>query len=105
MQRDDEEQEDRMPQAPPIIVRVGSVEMDIPRSLGYFGGIAAAVSVGLLEPPLAVAIAAIPFVKMLDRPGVPQPGRFVAEILDGAMQPVGSTGEGTVRIYDETSDD
>ncbi len=94
-----------MPQAPPIVVRVGPVEMDIPRSVGYFGGIAAAVSIGVLEPPLAVAVAAIPFVKMLDRSGVPQPGRFVAEVVDGAMQPVGSTGQGTVRIYDQASDD
>ncbi len=92
-----------MPQENAMVVRVGSVEMDVPRSVGYFGGIALAVGVGLLEPPLAIAIAAIPFVKMLDRRGVPRPGRFVAEVLDGAMQPVGSTGEGTVRISDQTS--
>jgi len=92
-----------MQQANPMVVRVGSVEMDVPRSVGYFGGIAVAVGVGLLEPPLAIAIAAIPFVKMLDRRRVPLPGRFVAEVLDGAMQPVGSTGKGTVRISDQIS--
>lgn len=54
-----------MPQANPMVVRAGSVEMDVPRSVGYFGGIAVAVGVGLLEPPLAIAIAVIPFVKML----------------------------------------
>ncbi len=39
----------------------------IPR-LGYFAGIALAVSAGLIDPPIGVFIAAIPFIKMLDLP-------------------------------------
>jgi len=94
-----------MAEATPTVARAGAVEVDVPRSIGYFGGLAAAVSVGLLEPPLALAMAAIPFVKMLDRAGVPWPGRFAAEVMDGAMKPVGSSGQGTVRVTDEPSDD
>jgi hypothetical protein len=31
-------------------VEVGRVEVDVPRSVGYFGGLAAAVGLGLVEP-------------------------------------------------------
>jgi len=44
---------------------VGPVEIDIPRTLGYYGGISAAVAFGVLEPPVAVFIAALPVIKML----------------------------------------
>ena len=42
-----------------IVIRTGRLEIDVPRALGYFGGIAAAVAVGMIEPPLAVFIAAV----------------------------------------------
>ncbi len=67
-------------------------------SVGYFGGISAALALGLLEPPLAAFIAAVPVVKMLADPGSPIPVRFVAEIIQGAAKPVGSDAEGTVRL-------
>jgi hypothetical protein len=35
-------------------VQVGKVEVDVPRSVGYFGGLAAAVGLGLIEPPCAI---------------------------------------------------
>ena len=41
---------------------VGPVEIDIPRTLGYYGGISAAVAFGVLEPPIAVFIAALPVI-------------------------------------------
>jgi hypothetical protein len=41
-------------------VHVGNVEIDVPRSVGFFGGLAAAVGLGFIEPPLAVFIAAVP---------------------------------------------
>lgn len=44
-------------------VRVGTVEVDVPRSLGYFGGLAAAAGFALIEPPLALFIAAVPAFK------------------------------------------
>ena len=41
-------------------VQVGTVEVDVPRSVGYFGGLAAAVGLGIIDPPLALFIAAVP---------------------------------------------
>jgi hypothetical protein len=87
-----------------MVLRAGRLEIDVPRSLGYFGGIAAAVAVGLLEPPLGVFIAAVPFVKMLTTPGTPDPLRFLGLVTEGAAQPVGSSGQGTVRLVDEVDE-
>jgi hypothetical protein len=58
-----------------LVVRTGSLEIDVPRSFGFFGGIAAGVALGLLEPPLALFIAAVPFVKMLSDQRAPIPVR------------------------------
>jgi hypothetical protein len=44
-------------------VEVGTVEVDVPRSVGYYGGLAVAVGIGLIEPPLALFIAAVPVFK------------------------------------------
>lgn len=84
--------------APDLVGRVGPVEVDWPRSLGYFGGIGLAVAVGLVEPPLGLFIAAVPFLKMLDLPGLPSMPRFVAQIFEGVAKPVGGDSEGTVRL-------
>jgi hypothetical protein len=78
--------------------RVGPVRIDWPRSLGYFGGIGLAAGLGLIEPPLAIFIAAVPFLKMLNRPKAPLPARFVAQVLDGASKPVGGDSEATVEL-------
>ncbi len=45
-----------------IHLDVGPVEIDIPRTLGYYGGISAAVAFDVLEPPIAVFIAALPVI-------------------------------------------
>jgi len=76
------------------------VEIDIPRTLGYYGGIGAAVAFGVLEPPIAVFIAALPVIKMLGTRVAPTPLRFFAQILQGAGKPVGSDGQGTIRLND-----
>jgi hypothetical protein len=81
-------------------VRLGPIEVDVPQTVGYFGGIGAALALGLLEPPLAAFIAAVPLVKILADPGSPIPVRLVAEVITGAAKPVGSDAEGTVRIAD-----
>lgn len=78
--------------------RIGPVEVDWPRSIGYYGGIGLAVAAGAIEPPLAVFIAAVPFLKMLNRPNAPLPARFVAQMLDGAAKPVGGDSEATVQL-------
>lgn len=81
-------------------VRLGPLEVDVPQTVGYFGGIGAAVALGLLEPPLAAFIAAVPLVRILADPGSPVPVRLIAEMIKGAAKPVGSDAEGTVRIAD-----
>jgi hypothetical protein len=62
-------------------IRVGRVELDVPRSVGYFGGLAAAVGLGLVEPPLAFFIAAVPAFKVLTNSAFPRAVRFVGEVL------------------------
>jgi hypothetical protein len=83
---------------PGLVSRIGALEVDWPRSLGFFGGIAVAVGAGLIEPPLGLFIAAVPFLKMLDLPRLPDRARFVAQVFEGVAKPVGGDSEGTVRI-------
>src|SRR5437016_5228012 len=82
-------------------VEVGRVRVDVPRSAGYFGGLAIAVGMGLVEPPLAVFIAAVPVFKALTNSALPLAVRTVGEILQGAAKPVGSDAEGVVEMEDQ----
>ena len=81
-----------------LVSRFGAVEVDWPRSFGFFGGIGLAVGAGLIDPPLGVFIAAIPFIKMLDLPRLPDQARFIAQVFEGVAKPVGGDSEGTVRV-------
>ncbi len=73
----------------PIHLSVSPADVDIPQTIGYYGG---------LEPPVALFIAAIPLVKMLGTPAAPAAVRFLGETLQGAAKPVGSDGESTIRL-------
>lgn len=86
-------------------VQVGSVEVDVPRSVGYFGGLVAATGLGLIEPPLALFIAAVPLYKLLTNTALPRPVRFVGEVLQGAAKPVGSDAEGVIELEDQHESD
>lgn len=81
--------------------RPGRIEVDAPRSVGYFGGLAAAVGRGLVEPPLAVFIAAVPLFKVMTNTALPRAVRFVGEVLEGAAKPVGSDAEGVIQLIDQ----
>lgn len=83
---------------PRLVSRIGPVEIDWPRSLGYFGGIALAVGFELIEPPIGLFIAAVPFLKMLDASRAPAPSRVLGQIFEGVAKPVGGDTEGTVRV-------
>lgn len=83
-----------------LVVQAGPLKVDIPRSLGYYGGIGAAVGLGLIDPPLAVFIAAIPAMKMLMNSQAPRVVRFIGQVFDGASMPVGGDAEGTIRLDD-----
>ncbi len=79
------------------VIEIGRLQIDAPRSLGYFG---AAVAFGVIEPPLGAFIAAVPLLKMLGKGNLPEPIRFVSKVVDGAAQPVGGEAQGTVRLRD-----
>ncbi|GHO51331.1 hypothetical protein [Ktedonospora formicarum] len=78
--------------------RIGSVEIDWPRTIGYYGGVSLALAFELIEPPLAIFIAAIPLLKMLNRPGTSKARRFVGQLLEGTAQPVGGSAEATIQL-------
>ncbi|OJZ63458.1 hypothetical protein BRW65_29810 [Mycobacterium paraffinicum] len=86
-------------------VQLGTVEVDVPRSVGYFGGLIAAVGLGLIEPPLAVFIAAVPLFKVLTNSALPRTVRVVGEVLEGAAKPVGSDAEGVIVLEDQHESD
>ena len=81
-----------------LVSRVGPVEIDWPMTLGYYGGIGIAVAAELIEPPLALFIAAIPFLKMLNRPQAARPTRFVAQFFEGMAKPVGGDSDSAIRL-------
>jgi hypothetical protein len=81
-----------------LVSQIGPLKVDWPRSIGYYGGISIAVAAGMIEPPLALFIAAIPFLKMLNRPNASQPVRFIGQMLDGAAKPVGGSSEATIQL-------
>jgi hypothetical protein len=82
-------------------IQVGPVLIDVPRSIGYFGGVGAAVALGMVDPPLAAFIAAVPFLAMLTHRRLPAPIRFLGETLEGAAKPVGGDDDGYVKLQDE----
>jgi hypothetical protein len=81
-----------------LVSRIGPLEIDWPRSLGYFGGIALAVGLELIDPPIGLFIAAVPFLKMLNLSRAEFPPRFVGHFLEGMAKPVGGDSEGTIRF-------
>ena len=48
--------------------RIGPLDIEWPRSIGYYGGIGLAVAAGMFGAPVALSIAAIPFLKVLNPP-------------------------------------
>lgn len=84
-----------------LVGRKGPFTVDWPRSAGYFGGIGLATFAGLVDPPLAVFIAAVPFVKMLNTPEASAPLRYVSQFFEGMSKPVGGDSEGTITLAQE----
>ncbi len=82
----------------PILAKIGPIELDIPRSIGYFGGVGVAVAAGVLDPAVGIFIAAVPFLKMINVPRLPTPPRFLGQVFEGVAKPVGGDSEGTVRL-------
>src|SRR5256884_2156621 len=91
-------EEDVNEQQQAMTSHIGPIEIDWPRTIGYYGGIGLATAFELIEPPLALFIAAIPLLKMLNHPGASRPTRFVGQLLDGAAKPVGGSAEATIQL-------
>jgi hypothetical protein len=85
-----------------MVGRVGPLEIDWPRSLGFFSGIGVAVAIGMIDPPVGLFIAAVPFLKMLKADGLPAPSQFMGQILEGVAKPVGGDSQGTIRLASPT---
>jgi hypothetical protein len=77
--------------------RADDIEIDWPRSIGFFGGLGVAAALELVPLPIAVFVAAVPFLKMLNQPNSSRPRTFISHLVDGAAKPVGGDSEGTVR--------
>ncbi len=65
----------------------------------------AATGLGLIEPPLALFIAAVPLYKVLTNTALPKAVRIVGEVLEGAAKPVGSDAEGVIVLEDQRNSD
>ncbi len=82
--------------------RIGPVEINWPRAIGYYGGLGLAVGFGMIEPPFGLFIAAVPLFKMLNRPKASRPVRLLSQIMDGASQPVGGDGDPAIKLVTGT---
>ncbi|HEY0689736.1 MAG TPA: hypothetical protein VGD71_11915 [Kribbella sp.] len=89
---------------PGMAIRIGQLQIDVPRSFGYYGAVIMAVACGIIEPPLGLFIAAIPVMKMFGKWDLPWLLRFASEVVDGAAQPVGGEAQGTIRLIDPQQD-
>lgn len=90
--------QDVSPEERGMVSQFGPIEVDWPRTIGYYGGIALAVAFELIEPPVGIFIASIPLIKMLSRPKATQPVRFASEVLQGAAIPLNGDAEASIRI-------
>ena len=88
----DEQKEDQ-----PFVSRVGPVDIDWPRSLGFFGGIALAIAFDLIAPELALFVACVALVKLLKRRHATRAEKAVAAVLEGAAKPLGGDAQETIR--------
>jgi hypothetical protein len=81
----------------PFVSRVGPIDIDWPRSIGFYGGIAVAIAFDLIAPELALFVALVPLVKLFKRQHATKPEKLVAAIVEGAAKPLGGDAEETVR--------
>ena len=73
-------------------------EIDWPMAMGYYAGIGLALAFEMMEPPLALFIAAIPIFKMLNRPRASWPTGLVSQLLHGMASPDGNDGDGAIQL-------
>jgi hypothetical protein len=72
--------------------------IDVPRTVGYYGGVGAALALGLIDWPIAVFIGAIPLVKVMRGRPLRLGLDFAVQFFEGAAKPVGGDAEGTIQL-------
>ena len=82
----------------PFVQRIGPIDVDWPRSIGFYGGIALAIAFDLIAPELALFVAIVPLVKLFKRRHATKPEKLVAAVIEGAAKPLGGDAEETVRL-------
>lgn len=81
-----------------LVSQVGPFRIDWPRSIGFYGGLGLAVALGVIEPPVGIFIAAVPFLKMLNQKDHPVPARAVGQVLEGMAKPVGGDAQAAIQL-------
>ena len=81
-----------------LTVQVGPLQVDVPRTVGYYGGVGAALALGAIDLPIAAFIAGIPLVKLLADRRHGWRVDFAVQLFEGASKPVGGDSEGTVQL-------
>jgi hypothetical protein len=90
-------------------IRIGTVMLDVPRTLGHYGGVALAVVVGVVKLPLGALIAAVPVLKLLPHQSERQDERakqllLVFDALEGWMATENYRGCGFINAQAELPD-
>ena len=67
-------------------------------AIGYYGGIGLALALEMMEPPLALFIAAIPILKVLNRPRASWPTGLSSQLLHGVTSPDGHDGASPIQL-------
>src|SRR5438270_2487107 len=81
-----------------LMIRLGQLEVDWPKTIGYYGGVGVALACDLIAPPLALFIAAIPVLKLFKAPAQPGLLRIAADAVEGAARPVGGDADAIIRV-------
>jgi hypothetical protein len=81
----------------PFVIRVGGIDIDYAKSLGFYGGIGMAVAFGIVAPELAAFVALVPLLKLFKRKNAGIAEKFGAAVLEGAAKPLGGDAEEVVR--------
>jgi hypothetical protein len=71
-----------------VVSQPSPVQVDWPRAVAYFGGLAAAVAVGVVEWPLGVVLAAFPIFRMVHRRRLPGAVRLAIGLAEDVARPV-----------------
>ena len=88
----DDQKEDQ-----PFVSRLGPIDVDWPKTLGFYGGLAAALAFELIAPELIAFVAIVPIVKLFKRKRATKPERFAAAVIEGAAKPLGGDAQEVMR--------